>query len=200
MSFHAGQTFTFGEQPSATKWQYLWDNDYALADGTGISNDAILTRHIAAAQITPAKITNPYKFSAYATSTVGISTATQKVVLNAENFDSNNNFDSTTNRRYVAPVNGFYFFYGQVAAGSAGMGGTEYTEAALYKNGALYRQSQRQAGSGSSTILARGIVGALIQLTAGDYIELYALMGGVYRDIVGGNTVTYLEGFLVTPT
>lgn len=48
MSFHAGQTFTFGEQPSATKWQYLWDNDYALADGTGISDDAILARHIAA--------------------------------------------------------------------------------------------------------------------------------------------------------
>lgn len=51
MSFHAGQTFTFGEQPSATKWQYLWDNDYALADGTGISNDAIINRHIAAGVI-----------------------------------------------------------------------------------------------------------------------------------------------------
>lgn len=53
MSFHAAQTFTFGEQPSATKWQYVWDNDYALADGTGISNNAILARHI-----TPAILTN----------------------------------------------------------------------------------------------------------------------------------------------
>ncbi len=53
MSFHAAQTFTFGEQPSASKWQYIWDNDYALADGTGISDDVILTRHIANAQITP---------------------------------------------------------------------------------------------------------------------------------------------------
>lgn len=32
MSFHAGQTFTFGETPSATKWNYLWENDYALQD------------------------------------------------------------------------------------------------------------------------------------------------------------------------
>lgn len=47
MSFHAGQTFTYGEQPSATKWQYIWDNDYALADGTGISAGAILTSHLA---------------------------------------------------------------------------------------------------------------------------------------------------------
>lgn len=51
MSFHAGQTFTFGEQPSATKWQYLWDNDYALADGTGISDAAIINRHIAPAVV-----------------------------------------------------------------------------------------------------------------------------------------------------
>ncbi len=51
MSFHAGQTFTFGEQPSATKWQYLWDNDYALADGSGISDDALLSRHYAAKSV-----------------------------------------------------------------------------------------------------------------------------------------------------
>lgn len=49
MSFHAGQTFTYGEQPSATKWQYLWDNDYALADGSGISAGAILSTHLAEA-------------------------------------------------------------------------------------------------------------------------------------------------------
>lgn len=53
MSFHTGQSFTFGETPSATKWNYLWENDYALADGTGIEDDAILTRHISDAQITP---------------------------------------------------------------------------------------------------------------------------------------------------
>lgn len=56
MSFHAAQTFVFGEQPSASKWQYLWDNDYALADGTGISNNAIITRHILDSNVTGAKI------------------------------------------------------------------------------------------------------------------------------------------------
>lgn len=27
MPFNIGQTFVFGEQPSATKWNYLWEND-----------------------------------------------------------------------------------------------------------------------------------------------------------------------------
>lgn len=53
MSFHAGQTFVFGEQPSATKWQYLWDNDYALADGSGISDNAIGSRQIQLANDAP---------------------------------------------------------------------------------------------------------------------------------------------------
>lgn len=32
MAFTAGQSFSFGEQPSTTKWNYLWGNDYALQD------------------------------------------------------------------------------------------------------------------------------------------------------------------------
>jgi len=51
MSFHAGQSFTFGETPSATKWNYLWENDYALADGTGISDNAIDSRHYVAGSV-----------------------------------------------------------------------------------------------------------------------------------------------------
>jgi hypothetical protein len=39
MSFHAGQTFTFGETPSATKWNYIWENDYALQDWSAFTNE-----------------------------------------------------------------------------------------------------------------------------------------------------------------
>lgn len=79
MSFHAGQTFTFGEQPSATKWQYLWDNDYALADGSGISDDAIITRHIADDAVKAANI----DFSTFVNSATGIKTTT---TVTAGNF------------------------------------------------------------------------------------------------------------------
>ena len=53
MSFHSGQTFVYGETPSASKMQYLWDNDYALADGSGISNDAIIARHLSDGAVLP---------------------------------------------------------------------------------------------------------------------------------------------------
>lgn len=53
MAFTTGQTFTYGETPSAAKMQYIWDNDYALADGTGIEDDAIIARHIADGEVVP---------------------------------------------------------------------------------------------------------------------------------------------------
>ena len=56
MSFHPGQTFTYGETPSATKWQYLWDNDYALADGSGIEAGAINNSHLAANIVDSSKV------------------------------------------------------------------------------------------------------------------------------------------------
>jgi hypothetical protein len=136
---------------------------------------------------------NPYKASAYPSSTIGISTAIQKVALNTEAFDTIGAFDSTTNYRFVAPVAGFYRISAQVAFGSAGMGGTEAGQAALYKNGSGIKYSQLQNGSGSSTLLPRGPINTLLQLAAGDYIELYAAMNGVYRDIVAGSTITFLD-------
>lgn len=56
MAFHLNQTFVYGEQPSATKMQYIWDNDYALADGSGFEDDAIETSHILANTIEAIKL------------------------------------------------------------------------------------------------------------------------------------------------
>lgn len=56
MSFHAGQTFTFGETPSATKWNYLWENDYALQDWSAFTNDTFPIALIQDGDITAAKL------------------------------------------------------------------------------------------------------------------------------------------------
>lgn len=191
----------FGEQPSASKWNILGTNDAGFNDGTAIATGAITATHISG--LNKSLLTtdsNPYKFSAYPSATVAISATAQKVALNTENFDTNSNFDSTTNYRYTAPVSGFYLFSGSVAVGSAGMGTTEWMQPNLYKNGAVIRVAERQNGSGDANRLPRHNLVALVQLSASDYIELYSTTGGVYRDIVGGSTPTWLEGFLVCRT
>ena len=40
MAYTAG-SFSFGEQPSTSKWNNLWENDASFHDGTGIADGAI---------------------------------------------------------------------------------------------------------------------------------------------------------------
>lgn len=84
-----------------------------------------------------------------------------KAPLNSETFDTNNNFDSTTNYRFTPTVAGYYqinMVNGQLVNGVAYSG--------IYKNGSLYYQF------GGSSISVQG--SGLVYLNGStDYVELY---------------------------
>ena len=155
---------------------------------------------ITALDVSVAAISNPYKFAVYPSSTVAISSNPQKVAFNTKLFDTNTNFDAVTNFRYTVPVSGYYQINVQVGMGSAGANSTESLQCALYKNSSLLKYSQQIVGSGSVAILPRPSISTLVQLVAGDFLEVYAVPGGIYRDIVGGSTFTFFEGYLVSNT
>ncbi len=74
----------------------------------------------------------------------------------------------------------------------------ENCEILVKKNGSTtVLQSEVQNGTGDGFRLVRPSVSGLIQLAAGDYIELYAYIFGS-RDIVAGQLFTYMNGFLVS--
>lgn len=141
---------------------------------------------------------NPYKFEAYRSSAWTAATNTWgKVALNAETYDTNSNFDSTTNNRYVAPVDGFYFFSG--CAGSVASNGAQ-VGVALYKNGSLAKLGtfHEHVYSASGTRTPSYSVASLIQLAATDYVELWH-HGNAGAGTIGA-TLTYLTGFLLCRT
>lgn len=47
MSYHTWSVI-YGEQPSASKWNQLGENDAGFKDGTNIDDEAIISRHLAA--------------------------------------------------------------------------------------------------------------------------------------------------------
>lgn len=49
-----------GEQPTAAKWNILGTNGASFNDGTGIGDNAILTRHVTDANITSPKLTEAF--------------------------------------------------------------------------------------------------------------------------------------------
>lgn len=164
-------------------------NDYnGGITAANLASGAVTTTKITDANVTPAKWTNPYKFSAHIASsqTVSASTAT-KVALATEDFDTNSNFDNSVGfYRYTAPVTGFYQFNGGVQNN-----GNNTLQIFLYKNGSLQTTGgTAEIASGFSGV----IVSQLLSLTAADYIELFVLSDNTTVSI------GYLSGFLVSQT
>ena len=184
MSYSAWSV-VFGEQPSAAKWNILGTNDSSFNDGTGIGNLALSTT----------ALSNPYKFSAYASGTTSAGAGVFTLVAFAtEEYDTNNNFASST---YTAPVNGFYQFN---AALSITAGGAELYIISLYKNGSEFKRGNgiTVGGAGAASLV---VAPPPFQLNATDTItvEVFNNSGGA-KTVGTGQNLTYFGGFLVSKT
>jgi hypothetical protein len=138
-------------------------------------------------------------FSAYrATSNQTLVTATPtKVQLNAEEFDTNSCFDSTTNFRFQPNVAGYYRFeFG------CGLQGTTVTAvyAALFKNGAeIKRGVQANFTSGNVSFFLSG-GSALIYLNGTtDYVELWGYCSATSPVVLLGAPYSFLSGAWARP-
>ena len=116
-----------------------------------------------------------------------------KIQFNTEVFDTNNNFDSTTNYRFTPTVEGYYQITVSTADGTGFTSGFQF--ALIYKNGTAYAQTLVTA----SIYGLSANVSAIIYCNGStDYIE------GYYYQQSGGNTVldqnrlaTFMTGCLV---
>jgi|688.fasta_scaffold651137_3 hypothetical protein len=83
-------------------------------------------------------------FSATAGTSQSISSSTwTKIQFATEQFDTNNNFDSTTNYRFTPTVAGYYLITLAAGHGSA----SNNVLGSIYKNGSSYQQGQGNATS-----------------------------------------------------
>jgi hypothetical protein len=135
-------------------------------------------------------------FRAYLTAnqtvTSGVAT---KVTLNAENFDTANCFDSTTNYRFTPNVAGYYQFNAMI--GGNGLTTLSYNYIQIFKNGVSDSIAIYGPYLGTSNY---GSLSTLIYLNGStDYVELYGTVAGTgAMSFVGGAGAvsSYLSGFL----
>ena len=129
-------------------------------------------------------------FSAYQSSSQTLSSATwTKIQLQAEEFDTANCFDSTTNYRFTPTVAGYYQVSGSVRVGDF----RTNVIASLFKNGSNFKNigsdiaNDSAQSSGSALIYCNGTT---------DYVELYAWISSG-QSLVTGSTYTYFQGVMV---
>lgn len=93
-----------------------------------------------------------------------------KILLNAENFDTGSDFD-TTNSRFVVPVTGYYQVSAAIRVSNLDANGALICS--IFVNGSVYAR-----GANFSTTAAddpSSVINSLVFATAGQYIELYGL-------------------------
>lgn len=193
---YSADSFVADEQPTTAKWNKLWTNDASFNDGTGIATGAITSTKISGIDKSLTTTdSNPYKFSVYRTAAQNTSAGAEiKINFDGEYFDTNSNFDSTTNYRYTVPVSGFYQVSGYVNV-SANPG--TFLLACLYKNGSILSRGVQTNNSAAGGVSYSD----LIQLTAGDYIELFVFASNtVAMDVANVHTRPRFSGYLVSRT
>lgn len=140
------------------------------------------------------KQNNPYKFYAYRST--AWTAGSGLIGLNAELYDTNNNFDSTTNYRYDVPVTGYYQI--SFGAGCAVTAGTGYY-CHVTKNGSTVLNSSRTISAYTNPGgWFHGTGAGLLYLVAGDYIQLY--FSGNSQAGNYGASLTFMSGYLVSTT
>jgi hypothetical protein len=128
-------------------------------------------------------------FSAYmsATQTVTSSTTT-KLNFNTEIFDTNSNYDSTTNYRFTPTVAGYYQI-NAIVTGNA-TGGT-ILQLNLYKNGSVYLLSDNRPTFG---VLSANINDVVSMNGTTDYVEIYGYITGTSPQFFGTTSYSRFSG------
>ena len=135
-------------------------------------------------------------FSAYLSANqTGISNSVYtKVTLNAEDFDTNNNFDSTTNYRFTPTVAGYYLISGTVTGDASSVNPTS-VYASIYKNGSAYKTNVFFASGG--TVAGPTVTAVIYFNGSSDYVELYGQLVGSTGGRFDASNQTFMSGVLV---
>ena len=130
-------------------------------------------------------------FSAYLNTNQTVSTSTWvKITFNAEEFDTNSNFDSTTNYRFTPTVAGYYQITGCIQGPSSVVG---TLIASIYKNGSEFKRGNN---INNNTNQVASVASSIIYFNGTtDYVELYTNTGA--SPISGGSAYTYFSGSMV---
>ena len=130
-------------------------------------------------------------FSAVSSGTQNISSSTYtKVQFATENFDTNSNFDNSTNHRFTPTVAGYYQL--NATLNCEGAGSQSIFVGMFYKNGSENAPGLRFMDIRVSSTLIRTTGSTLIYMNGTtDYVEIYVWINGTSPTVVGN-----FSGFL----
>lgn len=144
----------------------------------------------------PPSAGNGPAFSVYSSVTPSVSSGVYtKIVLDTKIFDTNSNFDNTTNYRFTPTVAGYYQINGNIFGSASGA--VYGVGIAIYKNGGIVATGSITNTTGSQTSQNSHVSFLVYMNGSTDYLELYGYVTGSGTCSIGsGQAYTYMNGFL----
>jgi hypothetical protein len=105
-----------------------------------------------------------------------------KIAFNTELFDTNSNYDPTTNYRFTPTVAGYYQINATIFTSTSAAG---LAFIAIYKNGSVYAYGNCVPNTNGGYITANGLVNCN---GSTDYIEIYALQSSGVSLLFGSSS------------
>jgi hypothetical protein len=140
---------------------------------------------------------NQPAFSVYQSSPQTLSQSViAKIQFQSEEFDTNNNFDSTTNYRFTPTIAGYYQINAAICFTASAV--AQQDAIFIYKNGSNYKIGNYIADTGALGL--RAVVSCLVYCNGStDYIEIYGLYNAGAATMVtnAGSANTWFNGSLV---
>lgn len=136
-------------------------------------------------------------FYAYASVSQSIANTTfTKIQYNVESFDTNSNYDSTTNYRFTPTVAGYYQINARIQFGAAATAAAE-AFISIYKNAGEYARLTSGPVPVSGVPSPGGSVLVYLNGTT-DYVEAYVYQnrGGSYSTDVSSAFLSFFQAFL----
>ena len=121
-----------------------------------------------------------------------------KCQIQTKDFDTNTNYNNTTNYRFTPTVAGYYQIIGSVSINASGY--ANVMKASIYKNGSGYKTTFVGTSTTGSPLLNVNImsVNALVYFNGlTDYVELYGFTDATSPVFQQGIDQTTLSGCLV---
>lgn len=118
-----------------------------------------------------------------------------KMAFNAEDFDTNSDYDATTNYRFTCSIAGNYQI--NLLATLSAISDEKNWIVAIYKNGSLFKQNGGQInGSGGAAEIASDM-SVVVNLAVGDYLEAYGYNTDVAQVLSTTTAKSNFSGFKI---
>ncbi len=182
------------------KYQDFNGNDIMTSDGSGnITLSSNMTTAVQAAGAT-----NTPAFEAWlSTDQSGSNDTFTKLQCNTEIYDTDSDYDNSSNYRFTPTTAGKFFIYGQTRV-DPGTGNLTRLTLSIYKNGSSYKRNDFFLNTGSTAMsLYHGNIVATIDMNgSSDYVELYGRLrtyNGSGVSFIGGTAGadTYFGGYKI---